>query len=606
MSIEPILPGATIGVLGSGQLGRMFAIAARRMGYRVHVLSPDTDTPTGQVADVEVVAPYDDLDAVAAFARGVDVVTFEFENVPAETTDAAAAIVPCRPSGLVLHISQQRAREKGFLARQRLPGHAVCLAATAGGSRQRRCVAVGLPAVLKTAGFGYDGKGQVLVETPDGCARRLARDWASRQAVLERFIQFDREVSVVAARGLEGWVVTYPVIENTHVEHILDMSVLPGRVASDIEVRAREIARGILETLDVVGVLCVEFFLTADGELLVNETGAAAAQLGTPDDRRLHDQPVRAAAPRHLRAAARIRRAVQAGGDGQPARRPVGGGRTRLDGGVPPPSTSGCTCTGRQPRARAEDGSHHGARGHRRRGPPDGAPGSARRLLGRAHSLRSCEGRAPSAPEGRAHFVRARGGVAEGRTRQAGARGGVAEGRTRQARARGGSAEGRTRQARARGGSAEGRTRQARARGGSAEGRTSKLVPGAAPPRGALARLVRGAAPREGRTRQARARGGSAEGRTRQAGARGGSAGGAHSPGWCEGRLRRGAHSPGSCEGRLRRGAHSPGSCEGRLRRGAHPPGWCEGRAHFVRASGGFAEGRSASRIRDFRSGPHR
>jgi 5-(carboxyamino)imidazole ribonucleotide synthase len=269
MSIEPILPGSTIGVLGSGQLGRMFTMAARRLGYRVHVLSPDTRTPTGQVADVEIVASYDDLEAIAAFARGVDVVTFEFENVPAETTDVAAAIVPVRPSGLVLHIAQQRAREKGYLADKGFP------VTPFAGLREPEdldtaLVTVGLPAVLKTASFGYDGKGQVLVETPDG-ARDAWRAMGSPQAVLERFIQFDKEVSVIAARGLEGWVVTYPVIENTHVRHILDTSVCPARVPPEIDDRAREIARGILETLDVVGVLCVEFFLTTDGELMVNE-----------------------------------------------------------------------------------------------------------------------------------------------------------------------------------------------------------------------------------------------------------------------------------------------------------------------------------------------
>jgi 5-(carboxyamino)imidazole ribonucleotide synthase len=269
MTLEPILPGSTIGVLGSGQLGRMFTMAARRLGYRVHVLSPDTGTPTGQIADLEVVAPYDDLDAIAAFARGVDVVTFEFENVPAATTEAASEIVPVRPSGLVLHISQQRAREKGYLADKGFPVTPFAWL------EQRDDLAntlatVGLPAVLKTASFGYDGKGQILVETPEA-AGDAWRAMAYAPAVLERFIQFDRELSVIAARGLEGWVVTYPAIENTHVNHILDTSVLPAGISAPVDARAREIAVGILETLDVIGVLCVEFFLTIDGELLVNE-----------------------------------------------------------------------------------------------------------------------------------------------------------------------------------------------------------------------------------------------------------------------------------------------------------------------------------------------
>jgi 5-(carboxyamino)imidazole ribonucleotide synthase len=269
MTIEPILPGSTIGVLGSGQLGRMFTMAARRLGYRVHVLSPATGTPTGQVADVEIVAPYDDLEAIAAFARGVDVVTFEFENVPAEATDTASAIVPVRPSGMVLHISQQRAREKGYLADKGFP-----VTPFAWLRRPEdlagALAAVGLPAVLKTASFGYDGKGQLLVETSDAALDAWrAMDFA--EAVLERFIPFDKEVSVIAARGLEGWVVTYPAIANTHVNHILDTSVLPAGIPAAIDARAREIARGILEALDVIGVLCVEFFVTTGGELLVNE-----------------------------------------------------------------------------------------------------------------------------------------------------------------------------------------------------------------------------------------------------------------------------------------------------------------------------------------------
>jgi 5-(carboxyamino)imidazole ribonucleotide synthase len=269
VSARPILPGATLGVLGSGQLGRMFAMAARRMGYRVHVLSPETDTPTGQVADVEIAADYGDLDAIRRFARGVDVVTFEFENVPAATADAAAECAPVRPAGSVLHVAQQRAREKRYLAERGFPvtpfawiqNEADLTAAVA---------SPGMPGVLKTASFGYDGKGQAKVATADE-AKAAWETMGRAEAVLERFIDFEREVSVVAARGVDGWVVSYGVIENVHANHILDLSVLPARVSPDVERRAAEIARGVLESLDVVGVLCVEFFLTAGGELLINE-----------------------------------------------------------------------------------------------------------------------------------------------------------------------------------------------------------------------------------------------------------------------------------------------------------------------------------------------
>src|SRR5262245_12097784 len=160
-----IIPGSTIGVLGGGQLGRMFAIAARRMGYRVHTFSPDYDTPTAQVADVEVNAPYDDLDAVRAFARNVSVVTFEFENVPAATAAAAAECAPVRPDGSVLHVAQQRLREKGFLAGAGLPVTpfaAVRSLEELEASLER----IGCPSILKTAAFGYDGKGQYRIASP--------------------------------------------------------------------------------------------------------------------------------------------------------------------------------------------------------------------------------------------------------------------------------------------------------------------------------------------------------------------------------------------------------------------------------------------------------
>ena len=269
MIATPILPGATLGVLGSGQLGRMFAMAARRMGYRVHVLSPDSDTPTGQVADIEIRAEYADLDAIRRFARGVDVVTFEFENVPAATAAAAAEFAPVRPAGAVLHVAQQRARETTVLHERGFPVPPFAWIRT-DDDLARAAVEPGLPGVLKTASFGYDGKGQAKVAH----AGELRDAWTAMgrpEAVLERFIEFEREVSVVAARGVDGWVASYGVIENAHANHILDVSLLPARVPAAVERQAAEIARGVLEALDVVGVLCVEFFVTAGGDLLVNE-----------------------------------------------------------------------------------------------------------------------------------------------------------------------------------------------------------------------------------------------------------------------------------------------------------------------------------------------
>jgi 5-(carboxyamino)imidazole ribonucleotide synthase len=266
---SPILPGSTVGVLGSGQLGRMFAIAARRMGYRVHTYSPDTDTPTGQVADVEVVAAYDDLVAVRRFARGVSVVTFEFENVPAETAAAAAEFAPVRPSGLVLHTTQHRLREKTFLLENGFPVTPFRAVRTA--DDLRKAVAeLGTPSILKTAGFGYDGKGQTKLASLAVGERALAAS-GGQEMILEAFVEFEREVSVVAARGLDGGFADWGVIENEHRNHILDLSASPADVRPEVAREAVGIARLILEKLNVVGVLCVEFFLTRAGKLLVNE-----------------------------------------------------------------------------------------------------------------------------------------------------------------------------------------------------------------------------------------------------------------------------------------------------------------------------------------------
>ena len=265
----PILPGATLGVLGSGQLGRMFAIAARRMGYRVHTLSPDNDTPTGQVADREVQAQYDDLDKVRDFARHVSVVTFEFENVPAPAAEAAAQFAPVRPAGSVLHVTQHRLREKTFLSGAGFPVTPF-VAVHSPAELDAGLARIGCPAVLKTAGWGYDGKGQFKI----GARSQAADAWRAvdtDEAVLEAFVDFEREVSVVGVRGGDGSVVTFPVIENSHRNHILDLSCCPARISDSAAAEAAEITRGVLASLDCVGVLCVEFFVTRDGRLLINE-----------------------------------------------------------------------------------------------------------------------------------------------------------------------------------------------------------------------------------------------------------------------------------------------------------------------------------------------
>jgi 5-(carboxyamino)imidazole ribonucleotide synthase len=266
---RPVLPGGTIGVLGSGQLGRMLAIAARRMGYRVHTLSPDSDTPTGQVADVEVTAPYDDLDAVRGFARRVDVITFEFENVPAATAEAAAEHAPVRPAPSVLYAIQQRLREKMFLAEAGLPVTPFVPVRRLQ-DLQAGLARLGCPAVLKTTAFGYDGRGQVRIASPADAESA----WGAvgrGEAILESFVDFEREISVVAARGADGAFAHYGAIENTHRRHILDLSVAPARLPPRVTDEAVALARAVLERLGVVGVLCLECFVTRDGRVLINE-----------------------------------------------------------------------------------------------------------------------------------------------------------------------------------------------------------------------------------------------------------------------------------------------------------------------------------------------
>lgn len=266
---RPILPGSTLGVMGSGQLGRMFAIAARRLGYRVHTFSPEYDTPTGQVADKEVTAGYDDEAAVRAFARAVAVLTFEFENIPSRTVAWAAEHCPVRPAGEVLHICQHRLREKEFLSGSGLPvapfRRVESAAQLADAARE-----LGLPGVLKTAAFGYDGKGQRKLAPGDD----LAAAWQpfdGAAAVLEKFITFEREISVMVARGLDGAVATWPVFENEHANHILDVTYCPARIPAEVADRARELAVRVAEALQLVGVLAVEMFLQPGGQILINE-----------------------------------------------------------------------------------------------------------------------------------------------------------------------------------------------------------------------------------------------------------------------------------------------------------------------------------------------
>jgi 5-(carboxyamino)imidazole ribonucleotide synthase len=269
---SPILPGATLGVLGSGQLGRMFAIAARRLGYRVECYSPDRETPAGQVCDREWTAEYDDFNALAEFARGVEVVTLEFENISVEAVNAIERSTPVRPAGRALSVSQHRTREKTTLRSLGLPTAPFAIIHSA----EDLQAAISSPeingeGILKTAAWGYDGKGQRRITKKDD----LGNVWGSFQAeeaVLEGVVDFDCEVSVIGVRGLKGEFQSYGPILNHHRHHILDVSIAPvNSIPAALSQEAIAIARTIMESLDAVGVLCVEFFVTRNGQLVVNE-----------------------------------------------------------------------------------------------------------------------------------------------------------------------------------------------------------------------------------------------------------------------------------------------------------------------------------------------
>ena len=260
-------PGATIGVLGGGQLGRMFGIAARKMGYRVHTYEATPDSPAGQISDREFTGSYNDEDALKEFVRSVDVITFEFENIPSSVIDHLAQEKPVYPRSEVLHICQNREREKTFLATNGYP-HVPFRLVTGEQDLQVALSALEAPAVLKTADFGYDGKGQQKV---DDSKQVDFSTLAGRKAILEKWIDFDAELSVVCARGIGGELSNFTPAENVHRRHILDHSIVPARISERLQRQAIEIATSLAGDLDVVGLIAVEFFLTKQGELLVNE-----------------------------------------------------------------------------------------------------------------------------------------------------------------------------------------------------------------------------------------------------------------------------------------------------------------------------------------------
>lgn len=271
--IDPLEPGQTIGILGGGQLGRMLAMAAARLGFRVHIFEPGSNPPAGDVAAQTTIASYDDHEALAKFAAEVDVVTYEFENVLAEALDLIEAAVPIRPNRRALAISQDRIDEKDFLNEIGLstapyaavdPGHADAAAQLAQAMAQ-----TGVPAILKTRRLGYDGKGQARIMDMHGGGPALEKI-GSAPSVLEGFVEFTREISVIAARGADDRIACFEPGENIHKDGILATTTVPAAIDRQTRDRAFGIAGTILAALDYVGVLGVELFETPDG-LIVNE-----------------------------------------------------------------------------------------------------------------------------------------------------------------------------------------------------------------------------------------------------------------------------------------------------------------------------------------------
>lgn len=268
-----ISPGSTIGILGGGQLGRMLILAGRALGYRFHVFEPSGPCPAGMVADSEINAPYSDREALKKFADRVDIITLEFENIPIEVLDYLSELKPVMPGGQVLHICQNRQREKDFLKQNNLP----CVSfkyADSLTNLTKALNAVGFPCVIKTAAFGYDGKGQIKLSSAEDASNpeilweRLNKP---QRVVVEEWIEHKGEFSVICARKADGSKHTFPMAENIHVDHILHASIAPARVSEKIQSAGEALACKVADKLNVVGLIAIEFFLNKEGHLIINE-----------------------------------------------------------------------------------------------------------------------------------------------------------------------------------------------------------------------------------------------------------------------------------------------------------------------------------------------
>jgi 5-(carboxyamino)imidazole ribonucleotide synthase len=271
--LKMITPGSKIGILGGGQLGRMLILAGRNLGYRFHVFEPKGPCAAGMVADREINAEYTDEAALKAFAEGVDIITLEFENIPSKVIDLLSAIKPVMPGTHALHICQHRQREKDFLKESGLP----CVPfeyADSANSLKTAVEAIGFPCVIKTAAFGYDGKGQIKLNAAEEAADcDYLWDYLGNppRVVVEKWIHHVGEFSVVCARKADGSKISFPMAENIHVHHILHASIVPARVTDATQKTGAELAYEIADRLELVGLIAVELFLKEDGNLIINE-----------------------------------------------------------------------------------------------------------------------------------------------------------------------------------------------------------------------------------------------------------------------------------------------------------------------------------------------
>ena len=262
-------PGSTIGILGGGQLGRMLALAAATLGYRCHILTPEADSPASQVAAATLVAEYDDVAALDRFAAGIDVATYEFENIPTEAVDHLAVRVGVHPGSAVLRVTQDRVLEKDFV-RQSGGGTADYCKVDNLAELDAGLARLGAPAILKTRRFGYDGKGQAKIDRADGTAAAW-NALGQVPCILEAMVPFTCEISVIVARGQDGAIASYVPVENRHANHVLSVTLAPAAISPSLAAEARRIAEAIVAALQPVGVLTVEMFVLPGERLLVNE-----------------------------------------------------------------------------------------------------------------------------------------------------------------------------------------------------------------------------------------------------------------------------------------------------------------------------------------------